>query len=209
MFSKTISFWIFFLFFQYMRCLQRLGEAMKMDRISIDLGVDMTIDALIARAEQLVKLEKDALADRSTHIYNLQRKVKSLKEQLESKDLHIDLLRKKITSLEEKILGKSTIERERDSEILRVRKMEKLIEKYKIQLGDARQEITNLKAELLGSSELRVCIVLLLLFFLCHHFKRGWSYLDLPLSVPLENFHFATMVKKWGHLHPMDTFLVS
>ncbi|XP_060552533.1 coiled-coil domain-containing protein 170-like isoform X1 [Ruditapes philippinarum] len=140
----------------YMRCLQRLGEAMKMDRISIDLGMDMTIDALIARAEQLVKLERDALADRSTHIYNLQRKVKSLKEQLESKDLHIDLLRKKITSLEEKILGKSTIERERDSELLRIRKMEKLIEKYKIQLGDARQEITNLKAELLGSSELRV-----------------------------------------------------
>lgn len=140
----------------YMRCLQRLGEAMKMDRISIDLGMDMTIDALIVRAEQLVKLEKDAIADRSTHIYNLQRKVKSLKEQLESKDLHIDLLRKKITSLEEKILGKTTIERERDSELLRVRKLEKLAEKYKIQLADARQEITNLKAELLGSSELRV-----------------------------------------------------
>ena len=82
-----------------MRCLQRLGEAMKMDRISIDLGMDMTIDALIARAEQLVKLERDALADRSTHIYNLQRKVKSLKEQLESKDLHIDLLRKNLDNL--------------------------------------------------------------------------------------------------------------
>lgn len=141
---------------KYMRCLQRLGEAMKMDRISIDLGMDMTIDALIARAEQLVKLEKDALADRSTHIYNLQRKVKALKEQLESKDLHIDLLRKKITSLEEKILSKTTIERERDSESLRVRKIEKLVEKYKVQLGDAQQEITNLKAELLGASELRV-----------------------------------------------------
>lgn len=142
--------------FQYMRCLQQLGEAMKMDRISLDLGLDMTVDALIARAEQLVKLEKDTLADKSTHIYNLQRKVKSLKEQLESKDLHIDLLRKKITSMEEKLLGKSTIERERDSETLRVRKVEKLVEKYKIQLADARQEITNLKAQLLGSSELRV-----------------------------------------------------
>ncbi|KAL4237945.1 hypothetical protein ACF0H5_002655 [Mactra antiquata] len=141
---------------RYMRCLQQLGEAMKMDRISLDLGMDMTSDALIARAEQLVKLEKDTLADRSTHIYNLQRKVKSLKEQLESKDLHIDLLRKKITSLEEKLLGKSGIERERDTETLRIRKLEKIAEKYKIQLGDARQEIINLKAELLGSSELRV-----------------------------------------------------
>lgn len=141
---------------QYMRCLQQLGEVMKMDRISIDLGMDMTMDALIARACQLVKLEKDALADRSTTIYNLQRKVKGLKEQLESKDLHIDLLRKKITSLEEKILGKTTIERERDAETLRVRKIEKLSEKYKIQLEDARQEIINLKAQLLGASELRV-----------------------------------------------------
>ena len=48
---------------------------MKMDRISIDLGLDMTLDALITRAEQLIKLEADALADRSTHVYNLQRKV--------------------------------------------------------------------------------------------------------------------------------------
>jgi len=139
-----------------MRCLQHLGEAMKMDRISLDLGMDMTVEALVARAEQLVKLEKDALADRSTHIYNLQRKVKALKEQLESKDLHIDLLRKKITSLEEKLMGKSSIERERDNETVRVRKIEKLAEKYKIKLADAEQEIVNLKAQLLGSSELRV-----------------------------------------------------
>ena len=137
-------------------CLQHLGEAMRMDRISLDLGFDMTIDALIARAQQLVKLERDALADRSTQVYNLQRKVKSHKEQLESKDLHIDLLRKKITSLEEKLLGKSTIERERDGETLKIRKLEKITEKYKIKLEDARQEITNLKAQLLGSSEIRV-----------------------------------------------------
>ena len=46
-----------------------------MDHISLDLGLDMTLDALITRADQLVKLEGNALADRSTHIYNLQRKV--------------------------------------------------------------------------------------------------------------------------------------
>ena len=151
-----------------MRCLQRLGEAMKMDRISLDIGMDMTVDALIARAEQLVKLERDALADRSTQIYGLQRKVKSHKEQLESKDLHIDLLRKKITTLEEKLLGKSAIERERDNETLRTRKIEKLIEKYKMKLEDARQEITNLKAQLLGSSEIKVGFSLLTAQFHVH-----------------------------------------
>lgn len=60
---------------QYLRGLQKLGEIMKMDRISLDMGLDMTMDSLTARAEQLVKLEADALADRSTHVYNLQRKV--------------------------------------------------------------------------------------------------------------------------------------
>ena len=50
---------------------------MKMDRISLDLGLDMTLDALISRAEQLTRLEADALADRSTHVYNLQRKVRT------------------------------------------------------------------------------------------------------------------------------------
>lgn len=141
---------------KYMRLLQKLAEKLKMDRISSDLGLDLTIDAIISRAEQLVKMEADAIADKSTHIYNLQRKVKSLKEQLESKDLHLDLLRKKMTGLEEKILGKSVIEKERDSESYRNRKLEKLVDKYKMQLHDASQEITNLKAQLLGSSELKL-----------------------------------------------------
>lgn len=129
-----------------------------MDKISSDLGLDLTIDAITARAEQLVKLEADTIADKSTHIYNLQRKIKSLKEQLESKDLHLDLLRKKMTGMEEKLLGKSVIEKERDSESYRNRKLEKLLDKYKMQLQDATQEITNLKAQLLGSSEIKVKI---------------------------------------------------
>ncbi|XP_069117841.1 coiled-coil domain-containing protein 170-like [Argopecten irradians] len=141
---------------KYMRCLQQLAEVMKMERISVDLGLDMTIEALMARADQLVKMEKDALIDKSTHIYNLQRKIKSLKEQLESKDLHVDLLRKKITGLEERVLGKTEIEKERDGETYRVRKLEKVVEKYKLQNQDLRHEITNLKANLLGSSEMKI-----------------------------------------------------
>ena len=70
---------------------------MKMDPITADLGLDGAADAILVRADQLVKLEADNLVDRKTHIYNLQRKIKSLKEQLESKDLHMDLLRKKVS----------------------------------------------------------------------------------------------------------------
>ena len=69
---------------------------MKMDPITADLGLDGSAEAILIRAEQLSKLEADALVDRKTHIYNLQRKIKNLKEQLESKELHMDLLRKKV-----------------------------------------------------------------------------------------------------------------
>ncbi|XP_064602879.1 coiled-coil domain-containing protein 170-like isoform X2 [Liolophura sinensis] len=141
---------------RYLRFMQGIGAVMKMDQINFDVGLDMATEALISRAEQLVRQESDALAGKSTHLYNLQRKVKALKEQLESKELHIDLLRKKITSLEEKVLGRSDLERERDTESLRVKKLERLVEKYKVQLTDSRHEVTNLKAQLLGSSELRV-----------------------------------------------------
>ncbi|XP_005089149.1 coiled-coil domain-containing protein 170 [Aplysia californica] len=141
---------------KYLRGLQKLGEIMKMDRISLDLGLDLTMDALVARAEQLVKLETGTLAEKSTHVYSLQRKVKALKEQLESKDLHIDLLRKKMTSLEERVHGRVDAERLRETESLRVQKLEKLVEKYKLQLHDSRQEVQNLKAQLMGSGELKV-----------------------------------------------------
>ena len=82
---------------QYLRLLQRLAEALGVQVHAIDVGYDMTIDTLIARAEQIVRGEQEASQDKKTHIFNLQRKVKGLKEQLESRDLHIDLQRKKVS----------------------------------------------------------------------------------------------------------------
>ncbi|CAH1792730.1 unnamed protein product [Owenia fusiformis] len=81
---------------RYLKFMERVASAMKVDTISADVGFDMSGDAIIARAEQLQRMEMDALADKTTHVYNLQRKIKSFKDQLESKDLHNDLLRKKI-----------------------------------------------------------------------------------------------------------------
>ena len=83
--------------------------------------------------------------------------VKNLKEQLESKDLHIDLLRKKLTAMEERLHGRGDLEKNVEVEVVRVRKLERLVDKYKHQLTDARQEIQNLKAQLLGTTELTVC----------------------------------------------------
>lgn len=84
------------IFFQFLQFIERLCHVLNIDAITADVGLDMSFDSLLGRADQLVKMEADALQDRKTHIYNLQRKLKSMKEQLESKDLHLDLLRKKV-----------------------------------------------------------------------------------------------------------------
>lgn len=141
---------------KYLRFMEKLADAMKMNRISAEIGFDMTGEAILARAEQLAKLEADALADRNTHIYNLQRKIKTMKEQLESKDLHLDLLRKKITQLEERVVGRSELEKERDGETIKTRRVERLCEKYQKELEAARLEITDLKAQLLQSTKIKV-----------------------------------------------------
>ncbi|XP_074661960.1 coiled-coil domain-containing protein 170-like [Tubulanus polymorphus] len=141
---------------KFLRFLEKIAESMKMERISAEIGFDMTGQALLARADQLVKLEADALADKSTHIYNLQRKLKTFKQQLESKDLHLDLLRKKITTLEERIHSKGDLEIERDSESGKVRKLSRQLEKNQLLLKEARAEIVDLKAQLLEGSNLKL-----------------------------------------------------
>ena len=72
-------------------------------------------------------------------------------------DLHMDLLRKKVTSLEERLTGKSELEREKDGEFVKNRKLVKLVEKYKCELNEAHVEIRDLKARLLRTSEIQVC----------------------------------------------------
>ena len=84
--------------FQYMEFLQKMADVMKVESLALDMGYDMNGDVLIARAEQLMRGEVDILADKSSTLYSLQRKVKTLKQQLESKDLHLDLMRKKVSA---------------------------------------------------------------------------------------------------------------
>uniref|UniRef100_A0A1I8G8S9 Coiled-coil domain-containing protein 170 n=1 Tax=Macrostomum lignano TaxID=282301 RepID=A0A1I8G8S9_9PLAT len=140
-------------FYKYM---QQLAEAMKMDQVGADIGFDMLGDALLARAQQLARLSDDAAHDKASTVYSLQRKVKALKEQLESRDLHMDLLRKKIGQLEERAAGRVEVERERDNENGRVRRLQKQLEKSQAQLEQARAEIVSLKAQLLECSNLKL-----------------------------------------------------
>ncbi|XP_076442383.1 coiled-coil domain-containing protein 170-like [Babylonia areolata] len=141
---------------KYLQGLQRLAEIMKMDQASLDVGLDMALEALVSRAQQLVSLEADTLAERTTQMYSLKRRVKSLKDQLESKELHIDLLRKKLTALEERVHGRVEMQKLAEAESLQVKKLEALVARYKVKLTDARQEIQNLKAQLLGTTQLKL-----------------------------------------------------
>lgn len=104
----------------------------------------------------LLFLQADALDDRKTTIYNLQRRLKWSKQQMESKDLHLGLLKKKVTELEELLREKGRVEVERDENSLRYKKLVKHNDKLQRELLDYKQQVTSLKAKLLEASELRV-----------------------------------------------------
>lgn len=48
---------------------------MKLDNLAAEVGFDMNVDAILARVEQLVKLEGDAVIENKTIAYSLRRKV--------------------------------------------------------------------------------------------------------------------------------------
>ena len=79
-----------------------------------------------------------------------------MKEQLESKDLHLEMLRKKVSTLEDGLANRSALEREKDDEFVRNRKLTKLVERYKRELSEMHATVRELKAMLLESSEIKV-----------------------------------------------------
>ncbi|XP_074000706.1 coiled-coil domain-containing protein 170 [Numenius arquata] len=141
---------------KYLKFLEQLNEKMKLDSLAAEVGFDMNVDAILARAEQLVKLESDAVIENKTMAYSLRRKLKSQKERLESKELHMNLLRQKITQLEEEKQVRSALAAERDEANLAVRKLHKMMERLQKQLDLARETNTDLKAKLSETNELKI-----------------------------------------------------
>nr|XP_030123885.3 coiled-coil domain-containing protein 170 isoform X1 [Taeniopygia guttata] len=141
---------------KYLKFLEQLNEKMKLDSLAAEVGFDMTMDVILARVEQLVKLEGDAVVENKTVAYRLRRKLKAQKEKLESKELHMNLLRQKITQLEEEKQVRAALAVERDEANLTVRKLHKMIERLQKQLDLARETNTDLKAKLSETSELKI-----------------------------------------------------
>ncbi|NWW44497.1 CC170 protein, partial [Pedionomus torquatus] len=141
---------------KYLKFLEELNEKMKLDSLAAEVGFDMNVDAILARVEQLVKLEGDAVIENKTMAYSLRRKLKTQKEKLESKELHMNLLRQKITQLEEEKQVRTTLAAERDEANLTVRKLHKMMERLQKQLDLARETNTDLKAKLSETNELKI-----------------------------------------------------
>ncbi|XP_037675509.1 coiled-coil domain-containing protein 170 isoform X2 [Choloepus didactylus] len=142
--------------FEKQKFLDQLSEKMKLDQMAAELGFDMRLDVVLARAEQLVRLESRALIENKSIAYNLQRKLKTQKERLESKELHMNLLRQKIAQLEEEKQTRTALAMERDEASLTVRKLQKKVERLQKELSVCRELNTELKAKLADTSELKI-----------------------------------------------------
>jgi len=70
------------------------------------------------------------------------------------------MLRKKTVSLEELLVNKTEVERAKDDEAIRSRKLMKLAEKYKRELNKAHAEMRELRARCLTTSDIQVSIFL-------------------------------------------------
>nr|XP_014354036.1 PREDICTED: coiled-coil domain-containing protein 170 [Latimeria chalumnae] len=141
---------------KYLKFLDHLSEKMKLDNVTAEVGFDMRLDAILARAEQLVKLEGNAVVENKTLAHSLQRKIKVQKEKLESKELHMELLRKKIAQMEEEKQTRTALAVERDEANLTVRKLQKKVERLQMQLSAALESHTGLKAKLSDTNELKI-----------------------------------------------------
>ncbi|XP_053148625.1 coiled-coil domain-containing protein 170 isoform X1 [Hemicordylus capensis] len=141
---------------KYIKFLDQLSEKMNLGSMAVDIGFDMRLDAVLARLEQLIKLEGDALTENKLIARNLQRKLKTQKEKLDSKELHMNLLRQKIIQLEEEKQVRTALAVERDEANLTTRKLQKQVERLQNELSLARETNTDLKVKLADTNELKI-----------------------------------------------------
>ncbi|XP_015108926.1 coiled-coil domain-containing protein 170 [Diachasma alloeum] len=136
--------------------LERLGKAMQMDEISQEIGLDLQTEALLVRAEQLARLETDKLVDKTSVVYQLQRRVRTLREQLQRRDLHLDLLRRKLSLQEDGVRIKSILQAERDEANLRAKKAAKQVERLQIQLAEEKSRNRELSTQLTEAADYKI-----------------------------------------------------
>ncbi|XP_011253902.1 coiled-coil domain-containing protein 170 isoform X2 [Camponotus floridanus] len=140
----------------FMIFLDRMGKAMQMDEISQEIGLDLLTESLLVRAEQLARLETDKLVDKTSVVYQLQRRVRTLREQLQRRDLHLDLLRRKLSLQEDSVRVKSLLQSERDEANIRAKKLAKQVERSQVQLSEEKSRNRELSAQLTEAADYKI-----------------------------------------------------
>nr|KAF7438528.1 hypothetical protein H0235_000919 [Vespula pensylvanica] len=136
--------------------LERLGKAMQMEEISEDIGIELQTESLLVRAEQLARLETDKLVDKTSVVYQLQRRVRTLREQLQRRDLHLDLLRRKLSLQEDSVRIKTLLQSERDEANLRAKKLTKQVERLQSQFSEEKSRNRELSAQLTEAADYKI-----------------------------------------------------
>ncbi|XP_020291933.1 coiled-coil domain-containing protein 170 isoform X2 [Pseudomyrmex gracilis] len=136
--------------------LDRLSKAMQMDEISQEVGIDLQTESLLVRAEQLARLETDKLVDKTSVVYQLQRRVRTLREQLQRRDLHLDLLRRKLSLQEDSVRMKSLLQSERDEANIRAKKLAKQVDRLQVQLSEEKSRSRELSAQLTEAADYKI-----------------------------------------------------
>jgi len=144
---------------KYVKFLEEMADAMKVGEALMEMGHTFDTDVLIARANQLVKLEGQALLDKTSSNLALRKQIKQLKEKLKNKELHLSLVQKKTGDLQEKEKMRTALAIDRDEAIVQVQKLNHKVERLQSQLGNSRLKNTELKADLADTNELKVLTI--------------------------------------------------
>nr|XP_055028659.1 coiled-coil domain-containing protein 170 [Misgurnus anguillicaudatus]XP_055028660.1 coiled-coil domain-containing protein 170 [Misgurnus anguillicaudatus] len=143
----------------YMRFVEQLSEKLKVEDVAADLGFDMRLEAILARAQQLTRQEGTALLETRTQVHNLQRKLKEQKQRSDSKELHLELLMKKVSQLDEEKRSRSALAVEKDDATLTCKKLQKRVDRLQAELSTLRFSNTELKAQLSHTNELKIKVM--------------------------------------------------
>lgn len=122
------------------------------------------------------------MAEKTSAVYSLQRKLKASRQALESKELHLGLLERKVATLEERIVTYNEGETHRESNsqkvtptipyqwtpyqcsVIQFSKMERKLEKIQQHSEQQRSVIVQLKAQKCDMDSIKVlkfCVILL------------------------------------------------
>nr|XP_055167532.1 coiled-coil domain-containing protein 170 isoform X3 [Nyctereutes procyonoides] len=144
---------------KYLKFLDQLSEKMKLDQMAAELGFDMRLDVVLARTEQLVRLESNAVIENKTLAYNLQRKIKTLEQTKAIEDLNKsrdklekmkEKAEKKLTSVKSEL---DTTEREAQEEKERAKNMIEVVTSEMKTLKKSLEEVERREKQLVDFRE--------------------------------------------------------